>query len=179
MQSMAGDPGLMSQYERTRMEPIRAQAQTMLTALDDLVTKEGTLTPGGRAIFGEMTPVVSRGMSVRPETVAANASLRQLIGQGVVDLIREMKAQSQTGATGFGQLNRAELDIILATATRLTQRLPEASAQKDLATLREKFDKIIQPSATETTSSMTGVRINPNAATEYNWVNGQLVPVTK
>lgn len=161
MQHMATNPALLAQYEQTRMAPIRAQAQTMLSAVDDLLTKEGALTPGARALFGEMTPVFARNLSVRPGPVAANASLRQIIGQRVVDLIREMKSQSQTGATGFGQLNRAELDIILASATRLTQRLPEAAAQQELATLREKFSKILQPSGTEQTTRIT---VAPGAA---------------
>ena len=120
MRGMAGKPALLAQYEQTRMQPIRAQTQIMLSALDDLITEDGKLTPGAKALFGEMTPVFARNLSVRPDSVAANASLRQIVGQQVVDLIREMKGQSQTGATGFGQLNRADLDIILAASTRLT-----------------------------------------------------------
>lgn len=146
MRGMASDPALLAEYEQTRMEPIRAQAQTILSALDDLLTPDGALTPGAQALFGEMTPVWSRNLGVREGTVSANASLRQIVGQRVVDLIREMKSQSGTGATGFGQLNRSELDIILSAATRLTQRLPEAEAAQELAVLREKFQKILQPS---------------------------------
>lgn len=147
MHGMASNPALLSQFEQTRMEPIRAQAQTITTAIDDLLTPEGELTDGGRSLFGEYTPVFARGMQATPSGVSANASLRQIVGQNVVDLIHEMKRQSQTGATGFGQLNRAELDIILSAATRLTQRLPEATAQNDLKTLREKWNKVLQPPA--------------------------------
>lgn len=147
LKELANDPALLKQYEAKRLEPIRAQAQTVLTAVNDLITPEGTLTEGAKGLFGEYTPVWSRSMGVKPTTVGANASLRQVVGQQVVDLIREMKGQSQTGATGFGQLNQAELDIILSAATRLTQRLPEDQAANELKTLREKFSKIMQDDA--------------------------------
>ena len=100
-------------------------------------------------MFGSLTPVWARGMNPTDDGTTANASLRQIIGQRVVDLIMEMKNQSQTGATGFGQLNEAELDIILSAATRLTGRLPENEAAQDLAILREKFNKVMLPSSAE------------------------------
>jgi hypothetical protein len=149
LRAMASDRQLLSQYEQKRMEPIRSQAQTMLAALDDLVTEKGELTPGAKAIFGQLTPTWTRDYGVREGTVAANASLRQVVGQEVISMIKEMKNQSPTGATGFGQLNREELDIMLAAATRLTQRLPEADAKEELSTLRNAFTKIMQPGTGE------------------------------
>ena len=149
LRAMASDPALLGQYEQKRMEPIRAQAQIMLTALGDLLTLDGELTTGGRRLFGERLPVILRGAGIEQSQVDANASLRQITGQQVVDLIREMKGQSQTGATGFGQLNIRELDIILSAATRLTQRISEPLAKAELQTLREKFSKMLQPSPNE------------------------------
>lgn len=160
MMTMAGDPALLTQYEQTRMEPIRAQAQIMLTALDDLLTADGALTQGARRIFGEWTPSSTRKMGLTRETVSANASLQQIIGQRAVDLIREMKAQSQTGATGFGQLNLKELELILAAATRLGQRIPHDTARQDLRMLRDKYAKIMMPSAAETGGP--AIKVAPN-----------------
>ena len=49
----------------------------------------------------------------------AVASIKQLVGQEVLNQIATMKAQSLTGATGFGQMNMAELDLLIASATVL------------------------------------------------------------
>lgn len=57
----------------------------------------------------------------------ADVSLTRLGSQRVIDLIGEMKEQSRTGATGFGQLSERELAVLAEAATRLsTRQSPQA-----------------------------------------------------
>lgn len=173
---IAADPELHAKFDRNRLLPAREQAKVMLTAIDDLVAIEpgaellsaeqilnqgrAALTPGGAAAFGENVLPQTRGVQaflqsmwpggVTPsEATRATSAVAQLIGQRVLAVIGDMKRQSGTGATGFGQLSNAELLILEAAASRLTQRVDEATALRELVTIREKFAKILQPSASE------------------------------
>ncbi len=158
---IAKDPALLRQYEETRMEPIRAQAQTLIGAIDQLLIVDPDtgavkgLSPGARALFGEYTPAMARGFIPTGAAADANAALNQITGQLIVDLIRDMKAQSPTGATGFGQLNRPELDVLTTASTQLKQRLTEGQALKLLTEARQKSQKILLPSSVEVALPIT------------------------
>jgi hypothetical protein len=77
-----------------------------------------SLRPGVGNLFGLRVPFAS---SI-PGTKVANvsAALERLKGRVVVDLIAEMKSQSRTGATGFGQLTERELGLLESAATVLS-----------------------------------------------------------
>ena len=146
---IANDSSLSAQYEDGFLAPARAQAETIVSALGDLIQPTGggefALTVGARQIFGERTPTLARGLIPTAGATDANASLRQVIGQEVVDMLNTMKSQSPTGATGFGPLSERELDILLSSATRLSSRLTEESALQELTTLYNGFSKLLQP----------------------------------
>lgn len=156
---IASNPELRGQMEQQAMQPIQERAQKTLSAVEQLLsidpnTGESSLTPGAKTVFGEFTLPATRGVQgliqsllpggVTPaESADANAALSQLTGQMIVDLIADMKSQSQTGATGFGQLNIRELGVLEAAASQLTQRLSEGAGLRELNTIREKMLKIL------------------------------------
>ena len=50
-------------------------------------------------------------------------NINQLLSEKVVDLIANMKSQSKSGATGFGALNKTELDTLRNASTVLNKKL--------------------------------------------------------
>jgi hypothetical protein len=91
-----------------------------LGVLNELITirPDGTaeLKPGVGNLFGARVP----GAQYFPgDTAKAAAALKRLKGRIIMDLLAEMKSQSRTGATGFGQLTERELDLIQGAATTL------------------------------------------------------------
>lgn len=158
--AIAERPELKLQYERARMEPMRGRAQTMLDAIDKLLVVDDAtdavldLTDEAKALFGPMTPAGAR--PYLPWAADASAALQQIVGQQIVDLIADMKAQSRTGATGFGQLSVRELDVLEAAATQLTRRLSEPQALSELKKLREKMALVMLPGAVEQAATTAG-----------------------
>lgn len=149
MKIVANDPALLGQYEQTRMAPLRASATRLLTTLDDLMTvddRAGTerLTPGARGLYG-LGP--GRLLRFKPGSQEANAkaSLDQVVGNLTLNMLSEAKAQSRTGATGFGQLSHRELDVIESAATILKGEISEARALQELLKIRGAILKMLQP----------------------------------
>ena len=74
-----------------------------------------------------------------------------LINRSVTDLIAEMKSQSSTGATGFGALNREELNLLRSAATKLRVTTTPGRAkeildelERDIMAIREKKQTLLQ-----------------------------------
>lgn len=154
LNAIAADPALSAQYEQSRMAPIRAQAQTALTTLNDLLvvdpkTGKATLTPGADNLYGMASPLTRRFAISGGETATAKAALDQLTGLQVIQLITDLKAQSKTGASIFGRLNQQEFNVLQQSATMLKGNISPERAQRELMTIREKLQKILQPSDLE------------------------------
>ena len=166
-EELASDPAMADAYNASISSSNQKRAQTVMRSLDKLVamdpaTGKGALTPGGKDIFGEWTPKIARGLMPGKAATDANASLRNVTGNQIIDWIADMKAQSSTGATGFGQLNLEELAILEAAASRLTQRVSEETALEDLMAIRSLMAKAAggeQPSG-----NVTPGQQNNNAA---------------
>jgi hypothetical protein len=144
--AMALTPGLSEQYENARMAPLRTSAQNILSAVDKLVDVTGgqpRLTGGARSVMGEWTPVSARDYIPGAAAADANAALKQVMGKQIVDMIADMKAQSATGATGFGNMSDRELAVLQGAATQLTQRLSEPAALEQLLIIRDKLTKVL------------------------------------
>lgn len=154
MTAIASDPVLAGQYEVARMGPIREQAQNALDAMNDLIQvdpKSGKvvgLTPGAAALYGKSSLLGQRFIP-GSEAATSRAALDQLTGELVVNLLRDLKAQSRTGATGFGQLSARELDVLQQSATMLKGNISEARAAQELKKLHDKFQAILAPSDVE------------------------------
>jgi len=120
-------------------------ADDLTSVVDELLDPEtGKLTPGASAIVGWRVPYQAE---LRPESPAADAkaALDRLTGSLVIDLMNEMKSQSRTGATGFGQLSERELAVLQAAATKLTNRnMSEAAFATELKRIRDKVRLVYQ-----------------------------------
>lgn len=158
MAELARTPALRQQYEAKRMEPVRGQAERMLGALDQLIaidpnTGKARLTDGAKELYGKSA--VFRGRSWSPGSAAANAyaALTQVTGQLLVSMMGEMKAQSATGATGFGAMNMREFGAIESASSMLGGNISEDLALEQLRILRNRFTQIMEPGEGETVTT--------------------------
>lgn len=168
MRVVAADPELRKKFQDSRLTPLRERSKTILSAVDKLVTtdKDGNakLSSGGQAIFGEYTPAWARSWVPGQQATDANAALQQVMGQQIVDLIGDMKAQSRTGATGFGQLSIRELDVLQSAATQLTHRLSQPAALQQLTAIKSGLNKILKDEDGTTTIKEETLAKTPDGA---------------
>jgi len=135
-------------------------AQETLGVLDQLLDANGNLKPGVSGLFGATT-----GARWIPgsQTADAEATLNQLVGKSVVDLISEMKSQSRTGATGFGALSEKELKILQDAANKLSNRWQsDKSAQAELKRIREKVRMVLENQASTTPGAVVEWELGPD-----------------
>jgi hypothetical protein len=125
-------------------------AQGTVDTVSNLVTidpKTGNVTglaPGMSDLFGARIPFLASIPGLKTST--ADAYLRQLTAERIVELIGEMKSQSRTGATGFGPLAVAELKVLQDASTVLSQRnINDATALKELTKIYNIARKYNQP----------------------------------
>ena len=108
-----------------------------LGLINEMIDETGNLRPGADNLFGMTT-----GTRWIPgsKTADAEVTLNQLVSKSIVNLIAEMKSQSRTGATGFGQLNLREMQVLQQAANKLSSTWQsDESARKELVRLREKL----------------------------------------
>lgn len=96
------------------------------------------LKPGVSQLYGARIP----GLSMIPGTDTSNAlaSMNRLRGRMVTDLLGELKAQSRTGATGFGALSEKELSILQSSASKLENSgMSDTDVLNELVRIRERL----------------------------------------
>ena len=145
-QGLQDKEDIAKQTKQRQRETVVGGAESSLRAINDLLDPNGQLKSGATWLFGP-SRALGRVASTIGGTESANAqaALDQLTGQNVVNLISEMKSQSRTGATGFGQLNAKELALLEQTATRLrNQSISAEQAATELRVLRDKFGAILR-----------------------------------
>lgn len=160
MGQLAKYPALRTRYETARMAPIRATADTILTTMKDLLQfddqgKVTGLSGGAANLYGAHAGRLARFV---PGSAAATAkaALDQITGQLALDTISNMKAQSRTGATGFGQLSARELSVLETAASVLKGEISPERALAELTKLYDRYQKILQPSAMELAAQKAG-----------------------
>lgn len=166
--------------KRTQTADIVNSADQTLSTVDQLLDPNGNLQPGVSTIVGFGGPAIGAMSRVVGGTRASDkqAALDRLSSRMIVDLIAQMKAQSKTGATGFGQLSEKEGAILGAAAARLQQSQTEASFQDALRDVRAQVQKIRQAATVggPVPSHRTGGTAPPDGGQEFDWINGRLVP---
>jgi hypothetical protein len=107
-----------------------------------------TLNPGILVATGwkNWDPNQYKPESPQRRAVRAQENLKDLL---TLSLIGDMKEQSKTGATGFGQLTGRELDVLERAASRLDWAQDEATLTQELIEILEKLERIMQPSPDE------------------------------
>jgi hypothetical protein len=96
------------------------------------------LRPGTEALYG--IPILGRTPEAFQigETADARAAMNQLMEQAVTDFLGELKAQSRTGATGFGALSQEELRLVQNASSQL--RNPKISSER----VRTELERILK-----------------------------------
>lgn len=133
-----------------KLAAVRKSAQSALNELDQLVDADGSLKThtsdavGKSRIIPDLMDRVGMG-SFTPSTTKGREGLKSLKAKLVIDLIGQMKAQSKTGATGFGAMNRAELAILEDSASKLSNRdLSDEDFKAELGRVKERLKLIMQ-----------------------------------
>jgi hypothetical protein len=128
-----------------KLEKIQQNTRETLAEIDNLLDpKTNKLTSIAQAAVGKSRMF---GLQYIPgfDAKAGDVTISRVKARLITDLIAEMKAQSRTGATGFGQLNMKELGVLDNAASKLDPTLPEAEFETELLRVREKLQKILQP----------------------------------
>lgn len=128
---------------------VKAMATQTLDALNDLLDpKTGRLKEEIKGAIGPSRFFKSfGGLGFMPgsESRTADRKLKNFTANTVLNLIGEMKAQSKTGATGFGALNIKELGKLEDAANKLDSYENEDDYADELQRIREKLNKILEP----------------------------------
>jgi hypothetical protein len=120
---------------------IRDIAQQTLDALDNVVDEKGKLRPDtsaavGRSYFAGYIPTT--------EAYTGAGKIKQLKDLMTLNLIGEIKKQSRTGATGFGNMQLRELGLLENAASRINPKMNETDFEQAVKDAREKIMKILQ-----------------------------------
>jgi hypothetical protein len=157
--------------QRSTLRDASADALDLIGKLATVDTSGvATLRPGAANLFGMRVP----GAAYVPgsDTAVAESVLARLVGRRVLDLIAEMKAQSQTGATGFGQLSEAELELLQSAATRLGSRaISDVSAAEELARIYALVRKSYDETAPSTQAGTAAPQPPTSAAPPAAWTD--------
>lgn len=133
-----------SQQEATERAALAESAGKTLSVIDQLIDETGHFKPGVSPIVGRGGPLIGAGATMIGGSEVANkqVALNRLKSRMIVDLMAEMKSQSATGATGFGQLNREELKVITDAASQLDQAQTEEQMQGILVQMRDSIGRV-------------------------------------
>lgn len=133
-----------------KLAAVRKSAQSALDELDQLVDADGSLKThtsdavGKSRVVPDLMNKVGMG-SFTPSTTKGREGLKSLKAKLVLDVIGQMKAQSRTGATGFGALNLKELAVLEAAASKLENRdLSDEDFKAELGRIKERLKMVIE-----------------------------------
>lgn len=112
-----------------------------LSVIKDLMDDAGNLTTEGARAVGKS----SIGNWI-PTTKGYSGGLKinKLRNEQVLNLIKELKEQSKTGATGMGNMSNKDLSVINNAATLLDSGLDEEEFKKQLAIVKSELNDIVQ-----------------------------------
>lgn len=138
------------QAQKNKEDMIRLDAESQLQAIQE--------SKKGKKYFGAMgnlptsaapSTYLSFGAEYGPRKVWENNTNKLLSGR-IIDLMNKMKSASKTGATGFGQLNRSELQLIQNASNVLSKDLTPDDAEKYLNQLEGVYNKILGKGGNQT-----------------------------
>lgn len=132
------------------------QADLTLAEIDNLLDANGKLRPEALGAVGASRYNQLWRIQGNP-AFAANASIDRIRARMVTDLMAKMKAQSRTGATGFGQLTEKELKLLQDAAAKLNPGLPEQVFEKELQRIRRDLERMVMEPTGSTPTAQTAV----------------------
>lgn len=128
------------QAMENKNEMLKSDAQAQLNAIQE--------AKKGRKYFGPLgnVPSIAAPSSLFGEYGPRKEwenNVNKLLSGRIIDLMNQMKSASKTGATGFGQLNRSELQLIQSASNVLSKDLPPDVAMKYLDQLEPLYQKML------------------------------------
>ena len=121
----------LKRFSDSRVKAIDA-FETGLNRLDRIIANKDDFTTRGIAgAIAEFNPSSA--------AYAQRSDLKTIIARTVTETLADLKAQSKTGATGFGALSAPELEIIQAAITDLDPKSRNFDA--NLLELKERWEK--------------------------------------
>lgn len=121
---------------------IRKGAQESIEEIKNVLGDDDKLTSKGKTGFGFRA---LGGLIPETDSKSARASIKRIQSQQILNLIGEMKAQSRTGATGFGAMNKSELGILENAASILSDPyISPEDGEKALVKIKKQLQKIMQ-----------------------------------
>jgi hypothetical protein len=143
------------------IEAIRNQTQGVLDLINnEILDKTDSLRPEIRAATG-WSSYNPKGILPESEIRKGTAALNRLKAVRVVELIGELKAQSRTGATGFGQLSDKERLLLQDAASKLDTDLDEGTLNAEIVRIKGLLNKIMRPAEGQGSATTS---VKPNAA---------------
>lgn len=143
-----------SAVQKQALAVMRSYGDDMLKVIGELLDTNGNLKPAAAGVIGGVSGVRPEWAYVGEGSQEALAAIDRLQSMLNIDTLRDMKTQSRTGATGFGQLTERELSVIEASASTLRRRRQsEAVYAAELKRLRGEIQRGRQGTA--------GQRANP------------------
>lgn len=131
------------------VQDIGARAQEALDELKNVLDDKGNLTSKGHAATGK-----SSFLKYLPGTKArsGDASIKRVGAQQVLNVIAELKAQSRTGATGFGNMSNKDLATLENAAHKLDTLQDDEEVAAELRRIRDGMQKIVDGAAAHAAS---------------------------
>ena len=121
----------LKRFSDSRVSAI-SKFETGLNRLDRIIANKDDFTTRGIAgAIAEFNPSSA--------AYAQRSDLKTIIARTVTETLADLKAQSKTGATGFGALSAPELEIIQAAITDLDPKSRNFDA--NLLELKERWEK--------------------------------------
>ena len=124
----------------------QTQAQEMVDTIETVKKTPKYFGPAGDTptlLAPSSIPKSVGGQGEYGQRAEWEANVNKLLAGKVIAVMNAMKSASRTGATGFGQLNRSELQLLKDASTQLNRRLPPEVAMKYLNALEVPFQKVL------------------------------------
>ena len=109
--------------------------QTGLDRINRIIANKDDFTT--RGVVGGVAQMIPG-----TDAYAQRSDLKTLVARTVTETLSDLKAQSKTGATGFGALSAPELEIIQTAITDLDVMSP--NFDRNLAELKKRWEKAVE-----------------------------------
>jgi hypothetical protein len=116
---------------RKAVNAMKTYGDDMIDVIGSLLDEKGELKPDAKGVIGGWQGLWPEGTYLGEKSQDALTAISRLQKMLDINQLRELKAQSRTGATGFGALSAPELAIIEGAASKLGNRRQSEAVYKE------------------------------------------------
>jgi hypothetical protein len=132
----------------------------ILNVIDQILDKDGELRPNVAGVVGTYAGMIPESIWFGAENQKGLAAINRLQGLLNIEKMGELKQQSPTGATGFGQFTERELDMLESAAATIRNRAQGAEAFAE--EMRRLRDEMLEGRARVNNRRVnSGITVNP------------------